>query len=59
MEEFLKYAPLIVIVMIFLIQQRVVVTPEQLLWKRDNKIEWRCDNFSKNSSLTSGSVVLE
>ena len=30
MEEFLKYSPLIVIIMVFLIQQRVVVTPEQL-----------------------------
>lgn len=30
METFLQYSPLIVVVMVFLIQQRVVVTPEQL-----------------------------
>ena len=30
METFLQYSPLIVVIMVFLIQQRVVVTPEQL-----------------------------
>ena len=39
MEEFLKYAPLIVIIMVFLIQQRVVVTPEQLEKKHREIIE--------------------
>jgi len=30
MEKFLYYAPIIVVVLIFLINERIVVTPEQL-----------------------------
>ena len=30
MEQFLYYAPIIVVVLVFLIQERIVVTPEQL-----------------------------
>lgn len=30
MEQFMYYAPIIVVVLIFLIQERIVVTPEQL-----------------------------
>lgn len=30
MEKFLEYAPIIVVILLFLIQNRMVVTPEQL-----------------------------
>lgn len=30
METFLSYSPVIIVVLVFLIQQRVIVTPEQL-----------------------------
>lgn len=30
MEQFTYYAPVIVVVLVFLIQERIVVTPEQL-----------------------------
>lgn len=30
MDEFIKYAPIIVVILLFLIQNRMVVTPEQL-----------------------------
>jgi len=30
MEIFLNYSPIIVVVLVFLIQQRIIVTPEQL-----------------------------
>lgn len=39
MEQIMQYAPIIVAVMIFLIQQRVVVTPEQLEKKHREIIE--------------------
>ena len=35
MECLLNYAPVLVAVMIFLIQQRIVITPEQLEKKQD------------------------
>ncbi len=39
MESLLYYSPIIVAVMIFLIQQRIVVTPEQLEKKHREIIE--------------------
>jgi len=30
MEQFVYYAPIVVVVLVFLIQERIVVTPEQL-----------------------------
>ena len=39
METLLHYSPIIVAVMIFLIQQRIVVTPEQLEKKHREIIE--------------------
>lgn len=30
MEKFITYAPIIIVIMVFLIQQRIIVTPEQL-----------------------------
>lgn len=30
MEIFLQYSPIIIVILVFLIQQRIVVTPEQL-----------------------------
>lgn len=39
MEEFLQYSPILIAVMIFLVQQRVVVTPEQLEKKHREIIE--------------------
>ena len=39
MEQLLHYSPIIVAVMIFLIQQRIVVTPEQLEKKHREILE--------------------
>lgn len=30
MDEFVRYSPILIVVAVFLIQQRIVVTPEQL-----------------------------
>lgn len=39
MEQFIQYSPILIAVMIFLIQQRIVVTPEQLEKKHREIIE--------------------
>lgn len=39
MEQFIQYSPILIAVMIFLIQQRVVVTPEQLERKHREILE--------------------
>lgn len=39
MEKFIEYSPIIVVVLVFLIQQRIFVTPEQLEKKHREIIE--------------------
>lgn len=39
MEQFLQYSPILIVVVAFLIQQRIVVTPEQLEKKHREIIE--------------------
>ncbi len=39
MEHFIEYSPIIVVVLIFFIQQRIFVTPEQLEKKHREIIE--------------------
>lgn len=39
MEQLLHYSPIIVAIMVFLIQQRIVVTPEQLEKKHREILE--------------------
>ena len=39
MDEFIKYAPIIVVILLFLIQNRMVVTPEQLEKKHREILE--------------------
>lgn len=51
MEEFLKYAPLIVVIMVFLIQQRIVVTPEQLEKKHREILSDVEEHFASISSV--------
>ena len=39
MEKFIEYAPIIIVIILFLIQNRVVVTPEQLEKKHREILE--------------------
>lgn len=50
MDNLLHYSPIIIAVMIFLIQQRIVVTPEQLEKKHR---EILCDAEEKFATLSS------
>ncbi len=45
MENLLDYSPILVAVMIFLIQQRIIVTPEQLEKTHRNILEEIEDRF--------------
>lgn len=51
MEVFLQYSPLIVIIMVFFIQQRIVVTPEQLERKHREILEDVEAHFASLSSV--------
>lgn len=45
MEQIIQYSPILIAVMIFLIQQRIVVTPEQLEKKHREIIEDAEEHF--------------
>lgn len=51
MAVFLQYSPLIVIIMVFFIQQRIVVTPEQLERKHREILEDVEAHFASLSSV--------
>jgi len=51
MNNILHYSPILIAVMIFLIQQRIVVTPEQLERKHREILEDAENRFATLSSL--------
>ena len=51
MNNILHYSPILIVVMIFLIQQRIVVTPEQLERKHREILEDAENRFATLSSL--------
>lgn len=51
MEQLLHYSPVIIAVMIFLIQQRIIVTPEQLERKHREILKDAEEKFASLSSL--------
>lgn len=51
MEKFLHYSPIIIAVMVFLIQQRIIVTPEQLERKHREILEDAENRFATLSSV--------
>lgn len=51
MEQFLQYSPVIIVVVMYLIQQRIVVTPEQLEKKHREILEDVQDRFASLNSV--------
>lgn len=51
MENLLHYSPIIIAVMVFLIQQRIVVTPEQLEKKHREILEDAENKFATLNSV--------
>lgn len=52
MQNLLHYSPVIVAIMVFLIQQRIVVTPEQLERKHREILEDAEKKFATLNSVT-------
>lgn len=51
MQDLLPYSPIILVVMTFLIQQRLIVTPEQLEKKHREILEDVESRFASNASV--------
>lgn len=52
MNNLLHYSPIIIAVMVFLIQQRIIVTPEQLERKHREILEDAENRFATLNSVT-------
>ena len=52
MENLLHYSPIIIAVMVFLIQQRIIVTPEQLERKHREILEDAEKKFATQNSVS-------
>ena len=52
MSDLLHYSPIIIAIMVFLIQQRIVVTPEQLEKKHREILEDAEKKFATLNSVT-------
>lgn len=52
MEIFLQYSPILIIIMVFLIQQRIIVTPEQLEKKHREILQDVENRFATLNSVT-------
>lgn len=51
MPEITQYAPILIVVMVFLVQQRMIVTPEQLEKKHREILEDVETRFASNQSV--------
>lgn len=49
MDQFIYYAPIVIVVLVFLIQERIVVTPEQLEKKHREIIKDIESRFTTNN----------
>lgn len=52
METLLHYSPIIIVVMVFFIQQRIIVTPEQLEKKHREILQDVEDKFATLNSVS-------
>ena len=55
MNSILHYSPIIIVIMVFFIQQRIIVTPEQLEKKHREILE----DAEEKGLLKEGSVIIE
>lgn len=51
MENFIQYSPILIIVVIFLVQQRIIVTPEQLEKKHREILQDAEERFATLNSV--------
>lgn len=52
MEKFIEYSPIIIVIIMYLIQQRIVVTPEQLEKKHREILEDVDDKYASKTVVS-------
>ncbi len=59
MSKFIEYAPLIVVVIGFLIQYKLFVTPEQITELKSNLIEYIAEHYVSEKTYRDNHISLE
>lgn len=59
MEKLIEYAPIIIVLIVFLIQHKIFVTPEQLTATKSDLLEYTADHFVSNQTYRDNRLSLE
>lgn len=59
MEKFIEYAPIIIVLIVFLIQYKVFVTPEQLTSLKSSLVEYIAEHYVCERTYRDNKVSLE
>lgn len=58
-EKFIEYAPLILVIIIFFIQYKVFVTPQQLTELKSDLIEYMSEHYVSEKTYRDNNINLE
>ena len=59
MEKFIEYAPLILVIIIFFIQYKIFVTPQQLTELKSDLIEYISEHYVSEKTYRDNNINLE
>lgn len=59
MEKFIEYAPIIIVLIVFLIQYKVFVTPEQLTSLKSSLVEYIAQHYVSERTYRDNNISLE
>lgn len=59
MEKIIEYAPIILVIIVFFIQYRIFVTPEQITALKSNLIEYMAEHYVSEKTYRDNNISLE
>lgn len=59
MEKIIEYAPIILVLIVFFIQYRIFVTPEQITAMKSNLIEYIAEHYVSEKTYRDNNISLE
>ena len=59
MEKFIEYAPLILVIIIFFIQYKIFVTPQQLTELKSDLVEYISEHYVSEKTYRDNNINLE
>lgn len=59
MDKIIEYAPIILVLIVFFIQYRIFVTPEQITAMKSNLIEYMAEHYVSEKTYRDNNISLE